>query len=458
MADGEEREALQRTEREVLSSILGSDFRVLPATVWHGAGAVHVHTYEIVLRPEEDVQKAHVAVVVHIVVTRTYPATAAVVHVRASDPRTMGMSAAQLKELGAALTAHARTLLGTEMVWELVSYAQEYISKHNTASVSTSKLSLEEEMRQRAESEHANEQRRSELERQRQSEEARRASEALAQRIESATRGQREAIRAERRRLRDAPIAPAHAPAPSRASMQRDDAKALSIHEVHLGAGGGMAAGSEPAGGQDGAPMHPHDAAGDTAPAPRPLRLRRGPLVDADRLSRVYLATAADQDTDALWTLELTPITSPYYAGAAGQKKMDELGGELTRLAHVDAPSLVRVVGWTRVPLDPPGSKASVLCIVQERSSAWRMSQLLAQCQTLPWARVRAHLLRILDALTVLHREQLVHRDVSLDHLLFDGDQVRVAHAAYRRRLSDMHKSNALNGLDLEDAAVSDAW
>ncbi|MFV1849074.1 hypothetical protein ACNJRW_23155, partial [Stenotrophomonas maltophilia] len=66
------------------------------------------------------------------------------------------MSAAHLDELNEVLNAHARKLCGAEMIWELVSFAQEFISTHNSAPrvPGMEKLSLEQRMRERARAEH----------------------------------------------------------------------------------------------------------------------------------------------------------------------------------------------------------------------------------------------------------------------------------------------------------------
>ena len=110
----EELAELRRTEKEVIASILGDDFAVVPSTAWHGAA--QVETYEVVLRPEDESQKAHVAVVVRLALTRTYPNSVPTVLVRSNDPRTHGLTAEQLAALGEALHARKQRLLCLEAV------------------------------------------------------------------------------------------------------------------------------------------------------------------------------------------------------------------------------------------------------------------------------------------------------------------------------------------------------
>ena len=73
MAGDAELAELRRTELEALTSILGADFRVLQQTAWGSAATSQPQTCEVVLRPEEDQQKEQVAVVAHLVLTKTYP-------------------------------------------------------------------------------------------------------------------------------------------------------------------------------------------------------------------------------------------------------------------------------------------------------------------------------------------------------------------------------------------------
>lgn len=150
-----ELEELRRTELEAIESILGLDFRILTPKAWHGASTSHVETYEVTLRPEIDRQKAHVAVVVEMSLTKNYPNVAPTCRVKVNDSRTRGVSRSQLSRLEDCMNAQARSLCGAEMIWELVSFGQEFISSNNQAPKehTGTKLSLEERMRQRADAE-----------------------------------------------------------------------------------------------------------------------------------------------------------------------------------------------------------------------------------------------------------------------------------------------------------------
>lgn len=421
---------LRRTEKEVIASILGDDFAVVPSTAWHGAA--QVETYEVVLRPEDESQKAHVAVVVRLALTRTYPNSVPTVLVRSNDPRTHGLTAEQLAALGEALHAKARTLLGAEMVWELVSAGQEFISVHNTAPArdsSTSRLSLEERMKQRARTEQQDEARRAQ-EQHAQEEEAERARERrLADQIEQATQRQKVAIREERKKLRDAPVPAPAVPAPSearRADWERADAEAFALEAVRIG-------------------EH---------------TMRRGTLLETHALTHSFLAMPAEPMPDTmLYALDVTPISAPYYAGTNGTRKLADVEAELAALQRLTAPTLVPILGFARVSRPTPDlPQATALCVVRGCANAWRMNQLLAQCRTLPWPSVRNHVQRLLDALHTLHAAGLVHRQVAPEHIVLEHDRVRLGGAGTPRRLLDLHRSNALNALPTHEAPAPDAW
>ena len=433
---------LRRTEREAMESILGSDFSVLEASAWKGAAAMPA--YEIVLRPEEEAQKAHVAVVVHMAIPRNYPEAPPTVYVRTLDKRTHGVSAAHLDELNEVLNAHARKLCGAEMICELVSFAQEFISTHNSAPrvPGMEKLSLEQRMRERARAEHEvrrgthqfltqDAERRTRVAAREREEAEKQQSAHLAKQIETLTFQQKQAIRAERRRLRDAAI---ELPEPGNEARSEQmaalDAAALETSMLSLNVSGSV---NEHTFGQ----------------------VRRGPWLNDEPHAKVFLAVS-EAAADTLCDLALVPISAPHYASPAGRRKLEDLEYELSRLTKVSVPELVRLLGWARVPVGPDNG-GSLLCLVRERTS-WHMGMLLAQCGTLPWSTVRGHLSTLLKGLQALHAARLVHRHVRLETIAMDGEHARLSGAGYRRWLHDLHRSNQLNLLPGNDETIPEGW
>ena len=441
----------RRIELEVIKSIMLDDFCVQTPSAWHSAPSTQVQTYEAVLRPEIDAQKEHVSVVVRFVLTRLYPNTQATCYVQVNDKRTRGVPLHNLKELEERMNDTARSLRGTEMIWELINMSQEYISAHNTAPPEGTRanLSLEELMRHRAlAAEEKAKLRTQEEEQQRNDEEQKRSNE-LAQRIEHETRRQKQVIKKEIKRLRDTPhfsLPPTTEPGTGEPLRKNDDAafriNTLLLHEpVHI----------------DGMDIE---------------RVRRGPCVAHVPLARTFLCTPfVSEDTlpsDVLWTLEIVPISSTYYMTHAGQRKLSEFEYELTRLRGVQAPALVPLLGWNRRTGqhdDAPSSTSSCplsLCLVHDYGGSMQLRTILQQYGTLPCRRVRQILTSLLQALDALHKHKLSHQSISLDAFLFQDGQVRLHGTLYRQRLRDMHRSNPLNTLDGmetdERASMMDGW
>ncbi|WFD17826.1 non-specific serine/threonine protein kinase [Malassezia caprae] len=254
MNAGDELEERRRTELSVIGSIMGPDFAELPSKAWQNSAAASVQTCELILRPELDAHKEHVSVV--------------------------------LSKLEEEMNAQARSLRGTEMIWELVSFAQEFISRNNTAPSSSigSKLSLEERMRRRAQAEEEDARRRSKLEQQKRSDEERQRQSELADQIEDETRKQKLAIKSELKRLRDTPL-PVRPPAQE--SLQAEQLHAMDqvvfgVCRITLD--------------------FPVFVSGV-----RVDQLQRGPMLDTVSLARRYMSfpVSSDMSFDTVWNLEV---------------------------------------------------------------------------------------------------------------------------------------------------------
>jgi len=441
MDTGDELEERRRTELSVISSIMGPDFAELPSKAWQNSAVAAVQTCELVLRPELDAHKEHVSVVVHISLTKKYPNVQPTCHVRVNDARTRGVPPEQLGKLEEEMNSKARSLRGTEMIWELVSFAQEFISSHNTApsSSSGSKLSLEERMRRRAQAEEEDAERRSKLEQQKRSDEERQRQNELAGLIEDETRKQKLVIKSELKRLRDTPL-PVRPPAQE--SLQAEQLNAMDqvvfgVCRITLD--------------------WPIFASGV-----RIDQLQRGPMLDTVPLARRYLSfpVSSDMNFDTVWNLEMVPISSPYYQKAAGKRKLEDLESDLTRLQKVESSHLAKLVSWSFVTLEhiQEYGAISLLCLVHEQKHTMTMGDLLRQCRVMSWLSARPLLRCLLQGLADLHRSRLTHRSVSLESIVLGQDSAWLHGALYRQQLLDMHRSNPLNSNKNMQNDVPEGW
>ncbi|WFD33298.1 non-specific serine/threonine protein kinase [Malassezia cuniculi] len=420
---------LQRIELEALESILGPDFTVLQQKAWHGANAAHAHTCEIILRPEDDGQKAHVAVVMHIILTKTYPNTAPSIFIKTADKRTKGVSRTDLGKLNDELVHRAKTLIGAEMIWELVSYAQEFISIHNQVPMEASKLSLEEEMRVREDEARLAAEKADRADAERRHEEQLERSKALASRIQLETSRQEKTMRAERQRRREE--AAAVPPPPEKRIIAALDAAALAIEHIPLRK-----------------PISWHGQQVE--------QVMRGPPLGNDALSRTFVSLS--DVPAAAWTLELIPISTPYYQTVVGKRKMEELDGDISKLCDISAPGVAQLLGWARLDVEAANAHAHVFCLVHAHAGAMRMSQLLRQSDRLPWSSVSRHLATLLDALDALHKQGVAHRNVSLECVLIIGEQTLLGGTVYCRRLLDLDRSNRINSMEMQHIPIPNGW
>lgn len=131
----------QETELEVLESIFAEDLvRLPPPHAW--GNAWHPTEFAIVLRPHEEALRANVSVVLRVRFTKTYPWSKPDISVPATAPPALaarhpepirGLDAATLARLEHLLQKQLASLpLGAEMVFELATAAQDFISEHHS--------------------------------------------------------------------------------------------------------------------------------------------------------------------------------------------------------------------------------------------------------------------------------------------------------------------------------------
>ncbi|PWY99241.1 Serine/threonine-protein kinase [Testicularia cyperi] len=447
---------LQLTEIEAIQSILQDDFRKIEHKAWKGATTSQLHEFEVVLRPDEERLKPLVAVYVTFRLPKNYPLVTPTIVVKQSDGRHRGLSTQQLARLGDELSVKARSLLGAEMVWELVSAGQDFISQHNQAPREAKdgvpSLSLEEEMKKRALEEHKKQQQLQQQEHLRRKEAETVRSEQLAQMIEEEASKKAQLLRREKERKREqsyfhaqpGPISPVKGlTSPDQTSNNTQDTRIETF-------------------------LEPIEQNGRVTSV-----IRVGPIVGTTGLATRHLAESAHDDpsdshaqTPHTWIIEYYHITSPHYAYSAGKRKVEEVEFELDKLIKVREPGLVNVLaGAVTRNTSSHGWKLSV---VLERTDGLRLRDLLEQCETLPWRRVRHLLLALLKTLDSLHSRNLLHRSIGVGVVHVERGAsasegrslVRLADAAYVRRLRDMHVSNPLNdsSAPLAEPHRPDTW
>ncbi|KAJ1593892.1 hypothetical protein NDA11_006353 [Ustilago hordei] len=448
---------LQQTEIEAIESILDQDFTRVEQKAWKGAATTQLHEFQVVVRPDEERLKALVCAYVVFRLPKNYPLVTPTIVVKQNDGRHKGLSTDHINKLGDELNRKAKSLLGAEMIWELITAGQDFISINNTVPKEVKdgapSLSLEEEMQKRAkeQQERQRAERQQEILRRQHAETVR--SEQLAQLIQEEANKKAALLKQEKERKRESSYFGQHGPlspnksAGSSVSPSEAETAAADVSRIET-------------------LLEPIEHNGRVTSV-----LRVGPILSSAGLATRHLAEPAhDPPTDSRapshsWIIEHYLVTSPHYAYSAGKRKVEEVEFEFDKLVKVREPGLINVLASavTRVT-DPQGWKLSV---VIERTDGLCLRDLLEQCDSLPWKRVRHYLLALLKTVDSLHTRNLVHRGIHTDAIYVEGRTpagvapiVRLAGACYARRLKDMHKSNPLNDLvgPLEDEAPPDAW
>ncbi|KDN44887.1 Serine/threonine-protein kinase [Tilletiaria anomala UBC 951] len=430
----------QEQEIEVLHSILDTDFvKVPPRSVWKNAPA-RLSEFEITLRPEDDSLKAQVSALMVVKLPKTYPYVHPIISIQQTpdDKRTKGVSSTELRKLDAHIQHTCSELpLGTEMIWEVVSQAQEYISNHHgigELEKSMLNISLGDQMRLRAQEAEQARLAAQEAARQVQSKEEQERAKALADaiRLEEERKAEEMERVKERQGTHLSSVTPG-TPAVFRTQETTPGNSVLSTGtrvERFLDA---IATESDP--------IH---------------LIRVGPIVAIEALRTLYLADSAQPRTDAKapvsWTLLQYDICSPHYSTLTGKKQLEELEWELERLRSVRSEHLLNVLATslTRGSEDADESlQGWKLLILTEQPGGPSLREVLEQCDTLPWSKVRDYTRALLSGLQLLHTNSLVHRALSPDVIFLtrrrsrpsvhETSLLKIADASYQKRLEDMH-------------------
>ncbi len=485
LPSNEEIAEIQNTEVEVLQSILGEDIVILPSEskVWKNAPQLRLHQFEIILRPEDDALKSLVSAVLVVRLPKTYPYSPPIVTVPLTDPSTkskpgepsriQGISKLALRELDTLLQKRiAKLEAGQEAVWELVSFAQEYISSHHaigkaelgvaTAAAAQGtgaavSLSLQEQMRIRAEEE----QRMKALEREeearkREEEEEKRKGE-LARRIQEEEARKLDAFKA----TQPAKAVATGVPSPVKTAPPRltfpngqDAHSATAETELFLD--------------------------GISLGAIKTHTVRIGPILAQDDIRTTYLADSAEtggqmsEEGDPIsWQLQRYIISNPFYTTLGGKKQLEEVDDDLERLRTLRDEHLLTVhaVSLSRNTGGEGGTHTGAndgwrIVVVTERPPGPSLRSVLEQCEVLPWTRVRIYARALLSALVALHGRSLVHRclDTNVVYVSAKGKgarrkaqlsssvSVKLADSGYHRRLLDLHAAEPFSEAQEDDA------
>ncbi|KAG8220630.1 kinase-like domain-containing protein [Butyriboletus roseoflavus] len=419
-------EELQQLEITALKSIYDQDFfEPPPPKAWKAAARLPEFIIKVV--HPDPLHAAKVYFHLHTRFPKTYPTLATPTFTVQKPIR--GINHDVEVALSKVINAEAQKLRGSEMVFQIITMAQEWIADR-VQPPSEASGSLATEMTKRAIQEERERQEREEAEAERQSELAARHAEQLQEQLQADA--QKHLIAKEMQ---------------YKAARRRAQSDATEVPSV-----------------------------GDTLTELFPVEVEfKGIHFTAVKMFRphkeclgvTYLAEPLCDDVHATLPLEVHTIefNSEYYISFQGRRKLSQLEAEVQRLMNVHHPNLLTVLA---VKLSFPHLGPPRLTILSEQRPALTLQDLLEDCDSLREDRVSEYLAQILSALNAVHSSDLVHRGLDTKCIFLATREnrshcklVKVGKVGFHVRLKDLHRSNPFpSGLALinDECSIPDAW
>ncbi|KAF9293703.1 hypothetical protein BGZ74_011586 [Mortierella antarctica] len=438
---------LQENELEALKAIYMEDYQ--PITVPSAWKMVpSTPEFRLHLLPQEEELKRYVSVDLRVKFTKTYPRT--IPDLKIENPR--GLSGAQVQELTKLVPAQAKELIGQEMMYELASFVQEYITQNNST-LFIKHTSFHEQMLQRVEQTTKVEKERAiealtkqqELEMEATLNENR----TLDQKIREELTRKEEKIKEERKRQKEL-------------KFKQQEYNGDYQDRGNSSGGGGY--------GLDAVTINfetPIMISPDDSQAPAFRSVVRGSCLNRGLLSATYTAMPTNYtvrphcSADVPFLLLKTfDINSAHYSTHLGKKKLQDVEKELSRLKLLRHHHLVSILE-SRLERNSSGWNLHVLT----DGSSVNMTSLESFVNiagSIKLETTRRYLKELLQALIYLHANNVIHKDVRLSHIVLDANgSIKLDNTSYHRRLLDMHRSFSFNadaGQEPQRAWKHDIW
>ncbi|KAF8345771.1 kinase-like domain-containing protein [Amanita rubescens] len=418
----ESTEELQKLEITALRSIYAEDFiDCPPPTVWKGATRLPEFLIKIA-HPDSDKVYLHL----HTKFPKTYPSLACPIFT--IEKPLLGLTIEQVTRLSHAVNGEAQKCRGSEMVFQIVNFVQEWFSENVRPPVEVVG-SLAVQMTQRAmDEERARKQREAE-DLAREQERVAREAEALQAQIKEDAMRQllaREEFKARNRAYSESTAVPVAGDTLTETFSVEIEVNGLRFSTVKL--------------------FHPRN----------------------ERLGTVYLAEPVCDDVNTTLPLELLVVAfdTHYYTTSQGRKKIKQVEAEIQRLISVRHQNILSVFA---VKLNMPHSAgAPQLVVLSEQAPALTLFDVLEDCESLREERASDYLCQILSALEAVHAGGLMHRGITPRCIGLSsrdqgqGKQIKLGRVGYYTLLLDLHRSNAFGltkGVNVDDSmTIPEAW
>ncbi|PCH37122.1 Serine/threonine-protein kinase [Wolfiporia cocos MD-104 SS10] len=424
----ESQEERQQLEITALKSIYDNDFiDCPPPKVWKGAPRLPEFIIKVSHPEPEHADKIYFHLYTKF--PKTYPSLACPTFT--VQRPTLGLKPNELTKLSAAIHAEALRNKGAEMVFQIVTFAQEWLVAYIVPPVEVVG-SLATEMSKRAYEEEQAKKQREEEEAELEEERA-----ALrAQELEEQIRADAYKQQLERERLEQQARKRAMSDATETLVSEGTTLTESFPHEVEW-----------------------HGVRFHKVKLFHPRQECLGTMYQADPITEV------DHDTVPLELLSIT-FHARYYTTTQGRKKLRTLESEILRLTSLRHTNLLAVVAVKLVT--PTSSGSPRLLILTEQRPFVTLQDVLEDCDSLREERASNYLFQILSALRVAHDHDLLHRGLSIKHIGLaprdDGGPtklVKLFKTGYHIRLLDLHRSNPFGfntDPKVDEMQIPDGW
>ncbi|KZT71101.1 Serine/threonine-protein kinase [Daedalea quercina L-15889] len=433
MDSQEERQQLEIT---ALKSIYDNDFiECPPPKVWKLTpfqGAPRLPEFIIKVSHPDPEHADKIYFHLHTKFPKTYP-TIACPTFTIQQP-IHGLKAHDITQLSSAIHAEAQKQKGGEMVFQIVTFAQDWIANNvkppvevvGSLAMEMNRRAYEEELAKRQREEEQAEEEEERISQLAMEYEEQIKADAYRQQLE---RERLQQAQARKRAMSDATEVPSSEdPTPSESFPQEIEWQGVRFSKVKL--------------------FHPRQ----------------------ECLGTMYQADPVCEDDDQKKTLplELLSITfhAQYYTTTQGEKKLKQLESEIQRLSTIRHPNVLTTLAVKLVT--PTSSDSPQLVILTEQRPAVTLKDVLEDCDWLREDRASDYLVQILSGLQAIHSHELVHRGLSINHIGLapreEGGQtkiVKIFKAAYHVRLLDLHRSDSFGfNMDpkVDETPIPEGW
>lgn len=357
---------------------------------------------------------------------KTYPKLAPQLAIDSAQ----GISPAQLDALKDLLATTSKSLLGSEMIYELATTASTFVTENNTVVRFGKLTSLKEDRAKREE----------ELE------------QVAATQARLAQLEAEKLQEIENKRLQS--------------EMERDERRKQILREERLKAE------------REANPIH--EASSENASGlviverfDKPLRLPgnlqadllvQGAAMGSATVGELYHAEAVASARHGIRlpaTLQIIDLHIPYFSTVPGQRRLERLEDEIAETVELRHANVLATYGCCRRNVVDLVSQGWRICIVTEPLPRSTIADLLEDCGELPLGRALPYLRGIAAGIKYIHSQQVGHRRICAKNVYVGRTEhgevvVKLGCTSWLQSLLDINRSNAF--LEVEPASVRTEW